>query len=47
MNATMNLAQRADELEAKMAQELDYIVVKSRLHALAEGDMSPPPNAAP
>ena len=25
--------------------ELDYIVVKSRLHMMAEGDMSPPPNA--
>ena len=33
MNATMSLAQRADALEAKMAAELDYIVVKSRLHA--------------
>ena len=37
--------QRADTLEAEMAAELDYIVVKSRLHAMAEGDMSPPPNA--
>ena len=45
MNATMNVAKRADALEAEMAAELDYIVVKSRLHALAEGDMSPPPNA--
>src|SRR2546425_822934 len=45
MNATMGLSQRADALEAKMAQELDYIVVKSRLHALADADMSPPPNA--
>ena len=33
MNATMSVAQRADALEAKMAEELDYIVVKSRLHA--------------
>jgi len=41
----MNVAQRADALEAEMAAELDYIVVKSRLHALAEADMSPPPNA--
>ena len=45
MNASMSVAQRADALEAKMAEELDYIVVKSRLHAMAEGDMSPPPNA--
>ena len=45
MNATMSLSQRADALEAKMSDELDYIVVKSRLHMLAEGDMSPPPNA--
>ncbi|CAN5783126.1 hypothetical protein BH11PSE3_BH11PSE3_19260 [soil metagenome] len=46
MNATMNLSQRADALESKMAQELDYIVVKSRLHSLAEADMSAPPNAS-
>ena len=26
-------------------EELDYIVVKSRLYMLAEADMSPPPNA--
>ena len=45
MTATMSLSQRADALEAKMAEELDYIVVKSRLHMLAEADMSPPPNA--
>src|SRR5262245_50645145 len=45
MNATMSLAERADAHEAKMAQELDYIIAKSRLHALAEGDFSPPPNA--
>src|ERR1700716_3307511 len=45
MSDTMSLSQRADALEAKMAQELDYIVVKSRLHALADADMSPPPNA--
>ncbi len=36
----MTMAQRADALEAKMARELDYIVVKSRLHALADGDMN-------
>jgi hypothetical protein len=45
MNATMSLSQRADALEAKMARDLDYIVVKSRLHSLAEGDMSAPPSA--
>ena len=45
MNASMSAAQRADDLEAEMAAELDYIVVKSRLHMMAEGDMSPPPNA--
>ena len=45
MNASMSAAQRADALEAEMAAELDYIVVKSRLHMMAEGDLSPPPNA--
>jgi hypothetical protein len=45
MNATMSLSQRADALEAKMARDLDYIVVKSRLHSLADGDMSAPPSA--
>ena len=45
MNDTMSLAQRADALEAKMAQELDYIVIKSRLYSLADADMTPPPNA--
>src|ERR1700716_4095430 len=45
MSDTMSLPQRADALEAKMAQELDYIVVKSRLHMLAEADFGPPPNA--
>ncbi|MSP77693.1 MAG: hypothetical protein EXR12_16350 [Rhodospirillaceae bacterium] len=44
MNQVMNLSQRADDLESKMARELDVIVVKSRLHMLAEGDMGPPPN---
>src|SRR5262249_51941504 len=50
MNATTlaapSLAARADALEAKMARQLDYIVVKSRLHALAEGDLGSPPSAA-
>ena len=45
MTDAMTLPQRADALEAKMAQELDYIVVKSRLHMLAEGDLGSPPNA--
>jgi hypothetical protein len=45
MNAT-TLAERADAHEAKMARELDYIVVKSRLHLLSEGDMSSPGSAA-
>src|SRR6516225_8736060 len=45
MNDTMSLAQRADALEAKMARELDYIVIKSRLYSMAEGDMRPAPNA--
>ena len=46
MNASMSLSQRADALEAKMAKELDYIVIKSRLYSMAEGDMGPPPNAS-
>src|SRR5438270_5132001 len=45
VNDTMSLSQRADALEAKMARELDYIVIKSRLYSMAEGDMSPAPNA--
>src|SRR5437016_13949558 len=45
MNDTMSLSQRADALEAEMARELDYIVIKSRLYSMAEGDMSPAPNA--
>lgn len=44
MTDTMTLSRRADELEEKMARELDVIVVKSRLHQMAEGDMGPPPN---
>jgi len=46
MNDAMSLSQRADALEAKMAQELDYIVIKSRLHMLADGDTGRPPNAS-
>jgi len=46
MNDTMTLSQRADALEEKMSRELDYIVIKSRLYSMAEGDMSPAPNAS-
>ncbi len=46
MNDVMTLSQRADALEEKMSQELDYIVIKSRLYSMAEADMSPAPNAA-
>ena len=45
MNDQATLAQRADALEEKMSRELDYIVIKSRLYSLAEGDLNPPPNA--
>jgi hypothetical protein len=46
MNDFATLSQRADALEEKMARELDYKVVKSRLHSLAEGDLSAPPSAS-
>jgi len=42
----MTVAERADALEAKMSRELDYIVIKSRLYSMADGDMSPAPSAA-
>ena len=45
MTDTLTLSQRADALEQKMSDELDYIVIKSRLYSLAEGDLSPAPNA--
>ena len=45
MNDTMTLSQRADALEEKMSRELDYIVIKSRLYSMAEGDTGPAPNA--
>src|SRR5262245_9440222 len=45
MNDAMSLSQRADALEQKMSDELDYIVIKSRLYSMADGDLSPPPNA--
>ena len=47
MTDTMTLSQRADALEEKMARDLDYIVVKSRLHSWAEGDMSSPGSVMP
>jgi hypothetical protein len=46
MNDTMTLSQRADALEQKMSDELDYIVIKSRLYSMADADLSPAPNAA-
>src|SRR3954462_9066409 len=46
MNDVMTLSQKADALEEKMSRELDYIVIKSRLYTLADGDLSPPLNAA-
>src|ERR1700686_5830926 len=45
MNDTMTLSQRADALEQKMSDELDYIVIKSRLYSMADADMAPAPNA--
>src|SRR4051812_14823939 len=45
MNDTLTLSQRADALEQKMSDELDYILIKSRLYSLAEADLSPAPNA--
>ena len=35
MNDAPTLSERADALEAKMSQELDYIVIKSRLYSMA------------
>ena len=46
MNDQPSLAQRADALEEQMSRELDYIVVKSRLYSMAEGDMGPGMNAS-
>lgn len=43
--ATGTMAERADALEEKMARDLDVIVIKSRLHMWAEGDLGPTPNA--
>src|ERR1700688_877584 len=45
MNDTMTLSQRADALEQRMSDELDYIVIKSRLYSMADADMGPAPNA--
>lgn len=44
---TPSLAQRADALEEKMARDLDHIVIKSRLHMYADGNMGPSPAAGP
>ena len=46
MNDFATVSARADEHEARMSRELDYHFVKSRLHALAEGDLSAPPSAS-
>jgi hypothetical protein len=46
MNDAMTLSERADALERKMMQDLDAIIVKSRLYALADGDLSMPNAAA-
>ena len=46
MNDVMSLSQKADALEQKMSDELDLIVIKSRLYQLADGDTGPAPNAA-
>src|SRR6202034_4434172 len=45
MNDAMSLSQRADALEHKMSEELDYIVIKSRIYSMADADFAPPPNA--
>ena len=45
MNKPMSIAERADAMEEKMARELDVIVIKSRLHMYADGNMGPSPNA--
>src|SRR6185312_6724554 len=45
MNDAMSLSQRADALEQKMSDELDYILIKSRIYSMADADMGPTPNA--
>ena len=45
MNDAMTLSQKADALEQQMSDELDYLVIKSRLYSLADADLSPAPNA--
>jgi hypothetical protein len=42
MNDQMTLAERADALEHRMMQELDSIIVKSRLFNLADADFDMP-----
>ncbi|MBV8394129.1 MAG: hypothetical protein JOY81_13175 [Alphaproteobacteria bacterium] len=44
MTPSAAMVARADALEEKMARELDYIVVKSRLQIFAEGSVDPLPN---
>src|SRR5262249_48738698 len=46
MPDTTTLSQKADAHEAKMARELDYVYIQSRLHLYAEGKMDMPPSAA-
>ena len=46
-DAALSLHERADALEEQKSRELDYLVVKSRIHSLAEADFSPPPAAGP
>jgi hypothetical protein len=46
MNDTLSLAERADALERQMMQELDAIIVKSRLYTLADGDTGMPNGVA-
>jgi len=40
MNDAPTLSNAPMSLEAKMSQELDYIVIKSRLYSMAEADMA-------
>jgi hypothetical protein len=44
-DAAISLHARADALEEQKSRELDYLVVKSRIHRLAEADFSALPNA--
>src|SRR5258708_5610106 len=42
----MSLSQRPDALEPQMAREPAYIPIKPRLYSMADGHISPTPNAA-